>query len=165
MQTSHSPYIATSSIAVKLVQAAAGFVGGQNLFKEFKDQLGKSGEKDWQPRGGHRLWIAPEDRVKTYAPDNGPVKVEVRDGVLEAIEPVTHACDCVRFPSPQNPTKFIEIRAAPVKSQSFGLAALDLGLIGTYTDPNVLIRIQRWRDPTRIYPRICRRNQEWGADD
>ena len=47
-----------------------GFVGGQNFFKEFPDQLGKSGEPDWQPRGGHRIWIAPEDPVLSYAPDN-----------------------------------------------------------------------------------------------
>ena len=39
-----------------------GFVGGQNLFKEFSDQLGKSGEKVWVARGGHRLWFAPGGR-------------------------------------------------------------------------------------------------------
>jgi hypothetical protein len=78
--------IVTSDVGPRVMRY--GFVGGQNFFKEFKDQLGKSDEKDWQPRGGHRLWIAPEDRVKTYAPDNGPVKIEVRDGVLQAIEPV-----------------------------------------------------------------------------
>lgn len=48
--------------------------GGKNVFKEFADQLGKAGEKDWQARGGHRLWTAPEDLTRTYAPDNGPVK-------------------------------------------------------------------------------------------
>jgi hypothetical protein len=65
-----------------------GFVGGQNFFKEFTEQLGKSGEAAWQLRGGHRLWIAPEDRVKTYAPDNGPVRITVKGDVLEAVEPV-----------------------------------------------------------------------------
>src|SRR5664279_6630890 len=52
-----------------------GFAGGQNFFKEFAGQLGKTGETDWQPRGGHRVWIAPEDPVKSYAPDNAPVAV------------------------------------------------------------------------------------------
>src|SRR6266511_2673918 len=65
-----------------------GFAGGQNLFKEFTEQLGKSGEAEWQARGGHRIWVAPEDRVKTYAPDNGPVKVEIKGDVLIATEPV-----------------------------------------------------------------------------
>src|ERR1035437_6070722 len=47
-----------------------GFAGGQNFFKEFARQMGKTGEATWQPRGGHRVWIAPEDVVKSYAPDN-----------------------------------------------------------------------------------------------
>jgi len=45
---------------------------GPNLFKTFDDQLGKSGEPDWQIRGGHRLWIAPET-TSSYFPDNQPV--------------------------------------------------------------------------------------------
>ena len=28
------------------------------------------------PRGGHRIWFAPEDVKLTYALDNGPVKIE-----------------------------------------------------------------------------------------
>ena len=48
--------------------------GGKNVFAEFTDQLGKSGEKDWQIRGGTRLWVGPEDVTRTYFPDNGPVK-------------------------------------------------------------------------------------------
>ena len=69
-----------------------GFTGGRNFFKEFADQLGGSGEPAWQPRGGHRLWIAPEDPVLSYAPDNGPVHVEpIADGVIctEPVEPLT----------------------------------------------------------------------------
>ncbi|MDA0273052.1 MAG: hypothetical protein O3C68_07345 [Proteobacteria bacterium] len=50
--------------------------GGQNIFKTFDDQLGKSGEADWQIRGGHRLWIAPES-ASTCFPDNQPVSYEV----------------------------------------------------------------------------------------
>jgi hypothetical protein len=47
--------------------------GGPNVLKEYPDQLGKSGEPDWQIRGGHRLWASPEDPARTYAPDNAPV--------------------------------------------------------------------------------------------
>jgi hypothetical protein len=47
--------------------------GGRNVFKEFADQLGTSGESDWIGRGGHRLWTAPEDLTRTYALDNRPV--------------------------------------------------------------------------------------------
>ena len=52
-----------------------GFAGGQNFFKEFAGQMGKTGEAEWQPRGGHRVWIAPEDPVKSYAPDNDAVAI------------------------------------------------------------------------------------------
>ncbi len=65
-----------------------GFVSGQNFFKEFTEQMGLSGEATWQPRGGHRLWMAPEDVVKTYALDNSPVAVAVADGVLTATSPI-----------------------------------------------------------------------------
>lgn len=53
-----------------------GYVGEANVFKEFDDQLGKSGEDSWQIRGGHRIWHAPEDSVRTYVLDNSPIKHE-----------------------------------------------------------------------------------------
>jgi hypothetical protein len=53
-----------------------GFVGEPNVLKEYEDQMGKTGEETWQIRGGHRLWHAPEDAVRTYVLDNAPVKFE-----------------------------------------------------------------------------------------
>src|SRR5580692_5234131 len=47
--------------------------GGFNPLKVFEDQGGVTGEQMWRSRGGHRLWIAPEDKVTTYFPDNCPV--------------------------------------------------------------------------------------------
>ena len=78
--------VITSDIGPRIMRY--GFVGGQNFFKEFPDQLGKSGESAWVPRGGHRVWIAPEDPVKSYAPDNGPVQIQVDGDVLTATQPV-----------------------------------------------------------------------------
>jgi len=78
--------IITSDIGPRIMRYA--FPDGQNVFKEFADTLGKSGEANWQLRGGHRIWFAPEDAVKTYAPDNGPVHISVKGEVLEATEPV-----------------------------------------------------------------------------
>ena len=69
-----------------------GFTGGQNLFKEFTEQLGKSGEATFQLRGGHRVWKAPEDPVASWAPDNVPVEVHITaQGVVarEPVEPLT----------------------------------------------------------------------------
>ncbi|HEY3132191.1 MAG TPA: hypothetical protein VGL91_22230 [Acidobacteriota bacterium] len=53
-----------------------GYVGEANIFAEFEEQLGKSGETEWQIRGGHRLWHAPEDLKRTYALDNSAVRYE-----------------------------------------------------------------------------------------
>jgi hypothetical protein len=65
-----------------------GFAGGQNFFKEFAAQLGKTGEASWQPRGGHRVWIAPEDPVKSYAPDNDLVAIHVQEREIVCTGPV-----------------------------------------------------------------------------
>jgi hypothetical protein len=65
-----------------------GFVGGQNVFKEFADQLGKSGEEKFQLRGGDRVWKAPEDPVATWAPDNMPVEISITANGLIARAPV-----------------------------------------------------------------------------
>jgi hypothetical protein len=77
--------IVTSDIGPRIMRYA--FTGGQNLFKEYPETLGKSGEDKWQLRGGHRIWSAPEEDPRTYAPDNGPVHIEVKGDVLEATEP------------------------------------------------------------------------------
>lgn len=78
--------ILTSDVGPRIMRF--GFAGGQNFFKEFEGQIGTSGEPAWVPRGGHRLWIAPEDPVRSYAPDNGAVDVHVENGTLEATQPV-----------------------------------------------------------------------------
>jgi hypothetical protein len=49
----------------------------ENVFKTYPEQLGKSGESEWMIRGGHRFWIAPEDEVLTYVPDNVPVNYDL----------------------------------------------------------------------------------------
>ena len=49
---------------------------GENVFKNYDEQLGKAGESSWMIRGGHRLWSSPEDPDRTYIPDNGPVRHE-----------------------------------------------------------------------------------------
>ncbi len=62
------------------------FTGGRNIFKESENQWGKSGERTWQGRGGHRLWVAPEKVPDTYALDNAPVGAEVRSDTLVVTE-------------------------------------------------------------------------------
>jgi hypothetical protein len=94
--------IVTGDVGPRVVRF--GFVGGQNLFKEFADQLGRSGEEKFQLRGGDRVWKAPEDPVATWAPDNVPVVVLVTPTGLVAREPIEPLT---------NLQKEIEIRMAP----------------------------------------------------
>ncbi|HEV2690204.1 MAG TPA: hypothetical protein VGV35_16715, partial [Bryobacteraceae bacterium] len=68
--------VVTTDVGPRIMRYA--FVGGRNIFKEFEDQMGKSGESTWQPRGGHRLWIAPEDAVLSYALDNSTIQAAVK---------------------------------------------------------------------------------------
>lgn len=94
--------IVTGDVGPRVIRF--GFVGGQNLFKEFSDQLGKSGEEKFQLRGGDRVWKAPEDPVATWAPDNVPVEIQITPaGVIarEPVEPLTKL------------RKEMEIRMAP----------------------------------------------------
>lgn len=78
--------IVTGDVGPRIIRF--GFAGGQNLFKEFADQLGKSGEERFQLRGGDRVWKAPEDPIATWAPDNVPVEIVVTESGLIAREPV-----------------------------------------------------------------------------
>jgi hypothetical protein len=56
---------------------------GANVFKEYDGQMGGAGEPEWKIRGGHRQWTGPEDHTRTYALDNGPVRMrEVAPGIV-----------------------------------------------------------------------------------
>ncbi len=67
--------------------------GGTNVLKNYDEQLGQAGEDAFVIRGGHRLWVAPEDEIISYHWDNLPVEHEVSpDGwvtvVSEQTEPI-----------------------------------------------------------------------------
>jgi hypothetical protein len=78
--------IATTDVGPRIMRF--GYVGGQNLFKEYKDQLGETGGKAWRIYGGHRLWHCPEDHKRTYYPDNSPIKYEWDGKTLKLSQPV-----------------------------------------------------------------------------
>ena len=78
--------IVTSDVGPRIMRY--GFVNGQNLFKNYAESMGHSGEPEWMLRGGHRIWAAPEQAPRTYAPDNGPVEIRVAGDALTAIQPV-----------------------------------------------------------------------------
>jgi hypothetical protein len=98
--------IVTGDVGPRIIRF--GFVGGQNLFKEFADQLGRNGEEKFQLRGGDRAWKAPEDPAATWAPDNVAVAIQITPTGLiarEPIEPLT------------NLQKEIEVSVAPSGTQ------------------------------------------------
>ena len=81
--------VVTSDVGPRIIRY--GFVGGQNFFKEYSSEIGKSGESTWRNRGGHRLWVGPEaqpDSPITYAVDNSPVHIKLRSGTIEATPPL-----------------------------------------------------------------------------
>jgi hypothetical protein len=57
-----------------------------NLFLEIPAT--KESHGDFHLRGGHRLWHSPEDRVRTYQPDNEPLAVRELPAGLAVIQPV-----------------------------------------------------------------------------
>lgn len=67
-------FIATTDVGPRII--AYGFVGGANLFFVREDFAGQTGGAEWKNYGGHRVWHAPEDKVRTYEPDNSPVQVQ-----------------------------------------------------------------------------------------
>jgi hypothetical protein len=64
--------VVTTDIGPRIIHY--GLTSGENVFA----QLGGSIEKkrEWQPWGGHRLWIAPEGQPRSYGPDNTPIAYE-----------------------------------------------------------------------------------------
>ncbi len=78
--------IVTGDVGPRVIRF--GFVGGQNLFKEYADQMGKTGEEKFQLRGGSRVWKAPEDPIATWAPDNVAVEIIPTANGLIARAPV-----------------------------------------------------------------------------
>ncbi|MFT3766998.1 MAG: hypothetical protein QM820_15990 [Minicystis sp.] len=65
-------------------------IGGDNLLAEIPPPAGNPtpfGEA-WHPYGGHRLWHAPEDPVRTYFPDNRPIAVSHRDRAIALTQEV-----------------------------------------------------------------------------
>jgi hypothetical protein len=77
--------VVTGDVRPRVIRLA--FVGGQNLFKEYADQMGGQNAEKFRLRGGHRVWKSPEDPVATWAPGNVAVRVAVTPNGLIANAP------------------------------------------------------------------------------
>ena len=74
VSNTHISLVATADVGPRII--SFGLPGKRNLFHQIPEQLGLSGGSEWRAYGGHRFWVAPEDRNRTYFPDNRPVSLE-----------------------------------------------------------------------------------------
>ena len=78
--------IITTEIGPRII---GGFVGNNphNIFNVDPELAGKKGGEKWVNYGGHRLWHSPEDKIRSYMPDNSPIDVSVdEDGCVSFIQ-------------------------------------------------------------------------------
>lgn len=80
--------VMTTDVGPRIIRF--GFVGGENEFQEFPEQVGKTGGKEWNIYGGHRLWHAPEVLGRTYYPDNSSVAFS-QQGAMVRLTPAVEA--------------------------------------------------------------------------
>ena len=86
LSNEHAELIITLDVGPRVISYRTA--GGANVFKNFDAHMGGSGEAEWKSRGGHRFWLAPEDAVLSYLPDNEPVEHRVLSpDQVEAITP------------------------------------------------------------------------------
>jgi hypothetical protein len=69
--------LVTLDVGPRIISLRLG--DGPNLMHVFPQDAGARGGDAYRFYGGHRLWIAPEEPVRTMQPDNDPVEV-VEDG-------------------------------------------------------------------------------------
>jgi len=79
----HAEIIVTLDVGPRVISYKR--TGADNVFKNFEEQLGSSGEPEWKIRGGHRFWIAPEDELLTYHLDNQPVECQIGEFTEETV--------------------------------------------------------------------------------
>lgn len=63
--------LVTTNVGPRIISYRIG--DQKNVFHIAENELGSSGEADWKIRGGHRLWLAPEDMTLSYHADNHSV--------------------------------------------------------------------------------------------
>ncbi len=79
--------ILTFDIGPRVIRYA--FHDDKNVFVEFPEQVGGTGEKEWMIRGGHRFWTAPE-ADHSYELDNSPVTwKKLGETSVELIQPTS----------------------------------------------------------------------------
>ncbi len=63
-----------------------GVIGERNEIHENPPDMGCTGGNEYRSYGGHRLWVSPEDKVRTYHPENEAIDAYV-DGDWSVFSP------------------------------------------------------------------------------
>lgn len=66
--------IVTTDVGPRVVHY--GFAGSENVLGACPEAVVRTEWGEWRPRGGHRLWTAPEASPRSYAPDDEAVGAE-----------------------------------------------------------------------------------------
>ena len=85
--------IVTTDVGPRIISYS--LLGGRNVFKQYDEMMGATSGNEWMIFGGHRLWHAPEDAVRTYAPDFEPVAY-AWDGRVLTLRPPEEADTGIR---------------------------------------------------------------------
>ena len=143
-------YLEASPRIVRLVPD-----GGPNLFADLGRQGRATPYGEFRPRGGHRLWHAPEDFPLTYLPDNdGSELTALADGVRiqQPPEPETHVVKSLEIHlDPDRPLVTLrhELRnagAAPILLAPWALTMLRPGGVAILPQPQGNV------DPSGLLP-------------
>lgn len=78
--------IATTDVGPRVIRY--GFIGKDNEFYEDPTQLGKTNSEEWLAFGGHRLWLAPEAKPRSYYPDSKTIEVFQKGQSVQLIQPI-----------------------------------------------------------------------------
>jgi hypothetical protein len=66
--------VVTSDVGPRIIRY--NFREAENILGEVPEATLTTELGDFKPWGGHRLWVAPEAKPRSYAPDNAPLAVE-----------------------------------------------------------------------------------------
>ena len=89
MTDGKSEIVVSLDVGPRVIKYAV--VGGENVFGELEVDFKKPTQNGfevfgdlgvWNNFGGHRLWVSPEDRIRTKFPDNHPCEYEIRENSL-----------------------------------------------------------------------------------
>jgi hypothetical protein len=161
--------IVTTDVGPRIIGYSVN--SGKNHMAVFPETAGQAGGTEFISYGGHRLWHAPEDAIRTYQPDNNPVEYRiVEDGVIlhAAIEQETKLSKSMRVTMDEDGTVYIDHRITnhgmfDVEVALWGLSMFDVG--GLLIVPNSNHDTGLWANrQVAVWP-YCAMNDErvyWG---